>query len=107
MSDKKITEYNVTDHGVDNSQYFQGHGISYTDYEDTATGCGDSYNEAFEDALDSLAQSGWDVSTIENEEKDNPKASMGVEEWLREDGTLEEDEEPNEDCYYYVSIDVK
>lgn len=112
---KPVKEYNVTDHGVDNCQMFQGHGIALTEYEDCATGCGDTYNEAFEDALESLAQAGWETATIVNEDKDNPKAETTVAEWL---GLPDEcPNDPNcdgcEDCqvseemYYYVSIDVK
>jgi hypothetical protein len=96
----------VTDHGVDNCQYFQGHGISLTDYEDCATGCGDSFNEAFEDALDSLAQNDWDVSSIVNEDSEHKDANKSVAEFLDLDC---ENDEDMEDCesYYYVSIDVK
>lgn len=100
---KKVSDYSVTDHGVEHAQYFQGHGIACSDWEDCATGCGNTYNEAFEDALDSLAQQDWDVDGIVNEEKDNPNADKTVQEWEElPDSDMEESE-----LYYYVSIDVK
>lgn len=53
---KKIAEYELLHHGVDGSQYFQGCGVSGTDFDDCYTGIGNSPKEAFEDALDMLAQ---------------------------------------------------
>lgn len=52
----------VEDHGVDHCQYFRGAGVSFTDYEDCATGTGNTPREALEDALESLAQGGWTLS---------------------------------------------
>lgn len=48
---KRILDYSITDHGVEHSQYFQGDGISFTEYTDCATGCGNSAWNALEDAL--------------------------------------------------------
>jgi hypothetical protein len=90
---KTIKEYNIVDHGIEHEQYFQGHGIAMTEYSDCATGCGNNSVEAFEDALDSLAQNGWDVSAI-------PENAAQKSEEDVSDGY-------NEEHYYYVSIDVK
>jgi hypothetical protein len=68
MADRKVTDYELDDHGVENSQYFQGAGVAYTDFEDIATGAGNNAEEAFNDALEQLASNGWDVSEIESKE---------------------------------------
>jgi hypothetical protein len=124
---KLIEDYEIVDHGIENSQYFQGCGTSLTEFEQVATGIGDNPKEAIEDALDQLAQMGWDTDsnielTTEVEEcKDTPSVQEEYEDskdkkW---DSSLEnEDEEENDDSdiddddypddtYYYLSIRVK
>ena len=51
-----ITEIEVTDYGIDHAQYFTGHGTAYTNYEHSALGAGDSFDEALSDAIDSMCQ---------------------------------------------------
>ena len=46
----------IINHGVMYSDYFQGCGIAFTDYTHAATGIGSSEREAFDDALEQLAQ---------------------------------------------------
>ena len=96
---KLIAKYEIIDHGVNHSQYFSGCGISYTAFNDIATGIGDNPNEALQDALESLAQNDWDVSTI-TEELSKISEIAKVED--DEDGELSEDN----DCYHYVSVRV-
>jgi hypothetical protein len=36
----QITEFEVIDHGIDGSQYFQGCGVAYTKFKYVVTGCG-------------------------------------------------------------------
>lgn len=123
---KKPTEWRVMDHGADGASYFPGHGVAFTSYADCATGCGDTPKEAFEDALESLAQNGWDVSAIE--------ADPDHQEIATSEANAHEGCEPGEPCscdagegqehtascpwgqegwhdgceiHYYVSIDVK
>lgn len=43
-------------HGIEHSQYFQGCGVSFTAYDACATGIGATEREAYEDALESIAQ---------------------------------------------------
>ena len=62
---KTITCFEIVDHGIDHAQYFQGCGLSRTKFTDCATGCGDNPREALDDALETLAQDGWDVSKVE------------------------------------------
>lgn len=90
---KMITDYEIVRHGIDNSQYFQGCGTSFTDFDEVATGIGDNPKEAFEDAAEQLAMMGWNVDNLKNEERDLPSVYT-------------EDQEA-EDTYYYLSIRVK
>ena len=62
---KTITCFEIVDHGIDHAQYFQGCGVSHTKFSDVATGCGDNPAAALSDALETLAQDGWDVSKVE------------------------------------------
>src|ERR1035438_5584528 len=62
---KTVVEFEMVDHGIENSQYFQGCGLSHTDYDDIATGIGNDPAEAIDDALESLAQNDWDVEGME------------------------------------------
>lgn len=98
---KKITDYSVIDHGVENSQYFQGCGVAFTKFEDVSTGIGDTYDQALDNALDSLAQNDWDVEGIFDKEKNS--SSKSVEDVIK----AEFNTEPNEDTYWYVSVRVK
>lgn len=69
---KEIQEYAI-ETNWDHSQYWQGAGLSFTIYEDLATGIGSSEMEAAEDACEQLAQNDWDTSSIDISEcsKDN------------------------------------
>jgi hypothetical protein len=91
----KVTDYEVVDHGVEGAQYFQGCGVALTKYSDVATGCGDSFADALDDALESIAQQqGIDVEDLE--------ARINADGNAVSDGeTVPEDAE---DCYYYVSV---
>lgn len=85
---KRILDYSITDHGVEHHQYFQGDGISFTEYTDCATGCGNSAYDALDDAFEQLASNGWDTETIPNEMSD-------------EVTTVEDD------YYHYVTVKVR
>ena len=62
---KRIVEFELVDHGIEHEQYFQGCGVSFTQFEDVATGIGDNPAEAIDDALECLAQMDWDVDGME------------------------------------------
>lgn len=102
---KMITDYEIVRHGIDNSQYFQGCGTAFTDFDEVATGIGDNPKEAAEDCLELLAQMGWDVDSNKDliEEVNNLPIVPTITAEVNEEG---EDEYP-EDCYYYLSIRVK
>ena len=93
---KMITEFEIVNHGIDGEQYFQGCGVTFTPFDDVATGIGDTEKEALEDAIDLLAQNGWEISVELEEEvkKANNK------------NTLSEEESEGE-MHYYVSVRVK
>ena len=100
---KAITEYELLDHGIDNCQYFPGCGVSLTEFEDVATGCGDTPAEAINDALEQLAMSDWDADSME-------ARILADEKWaaLPElPSVYAEYGDDGEDCYYYVSIRVR
>lgn len=103
---KTIAEFEFIDHGVDNEQYFQGCGVCLTAFEDVATGCGDNPSAAVEDAIDQLAEQGWDTDGLEARVASElnvatiPQTPSLLKQW-------EQTGEVNEDCHYYVSIRVK
>jgi hypothetical protein len=92
---KRIEDHEVIVHGVEHEQYFQGCGVSFTPFTDVATGIGDDAAEAFEDALESLAQGDWEVEEADDW-PDAPRPDAA---------TLDED--AHEDLHVYVSVRVK
>ncbi len=100
----KLTDYEIIRHGVEHSDYFQGCGVSFTRFDHVCTGIGDTEAEAFNDALDSVAQGhSFDIGEIERVEKENT-------EWSEEDvqtaigATDEEMEDNDQPPYWHVSI---
>ncbi len=51
----KVIEYEIINHGMEHSQYFQGCGTSFMDYTHVWTGVGSSSKEAYNDALEQMA----------------------------------------------------
>jgi hypothetical protein len=62
---KRIGEFELIDHGVDHSQYFQGCGVAFTRWQHVVTGIGHNPAEAIDDCLELLAQSGWETRDME------------------------------------------
>jgi hypothetical protein len=91
---EKIREYEIVDHGVENVQYFQGCGVAFTEFSLCVTGAGQNAKEAYEDAVDSLAQVGFDVDKL-------PTRPIGINKKNRVLASM------GEECYYYVSIRIK
>lgn len=93
---KTIKGYQIIDHGFENSQYFQGCGVSFTSFTDCFTGIGGNPFEALEDAMEMAAQSGWNTESIDNallDSSEMPDAGLTHDDY--------------DDCYHYVSIRVK
>jgi hypothetical protein len=91
---RRIKAYEIDNMGQDHAQYFQGAGISFTDWEDVAVGVGSDAKEAYEDAVDSLAQNGWDADRL-------PTRPRGI----RKDDRIPAD--ANEEWYCYVAVRVR
>ena len=51
----KVIEYEIINHGMEHSQYFQGCGTSFTRFTHVWTGIGESSKEAYNDALEQMA----------------------------------------------------
>jgi hypothetical protein len=95
---RTIGDYELIDHGLEYSQYFQGCGVSLTRFEHCAMGCGDCPDEALCDALEMIAQNGFDVEGLEariladcGDFGDSPSAR-------------EEDPSEDDELHYYLSI---
>ena len=123
---KLIADYELVDHGIDGSQYFQGCSTVFPYYDHVVTGCGENPAEAIDDALDNLAQDGYELDGFEDQiKRDYPEFLSSEGEFSEtpyahaECESEEHDEDCEEDCtelhddhdecelYYYVSIRVK
>lgn len=89
----KPAEYEWEDIGIVHSQYFQGRGTSHTDWDTVHIGIGVDAQDAADDALETAACSGWDVSGV-------AIPTDFDDEVVEYD---DEDEEDNE-LWYYVAI---
>ncbi len=87
----KIIEYEIINHGMEHSQYFQGCGTSFMDYTHVWTGVGDSSKEAYNDALDQMAMDDEQAAVM------MPTRPAGFT--LRPKVPCD-----SEDIYFYVSI---
>ena len=94
----KITDYEIINHGIEHSQYFQGCGTAFTDYHLVSTGIGDSEYDAAQDALEQLYQSG--VVTSDELEAECETASKEI------DPIIASKDEGNE-LHVFISIRVK
>ena len=99
---KTIVEFELVDHGIDHEQYFQGCGVSCTEYDDVATGVGDNPAEAIDDALEQLAQMGYETDGMEKrilkQELPRKRSLPTKPRVLRKHG---------DEAHYYLSIRVK
>ena len=98
--DRMIESFELVDHGIQHEQYFQGCGVSCTEYTDIATGMGDNPREAIDDALEQLACNGWDVDAMEERIIEQELPGKRVIPCKPAVGN-------REDCHYYLSIRVK
>lgn len=49
-------DYEIIDHGVQYSQYFQGCSTMFSNFDHVVTGYGDTYNDALDDALEFMCE---------------------------------------------------
>lgn len=102
--------FQVVDHGINGSQYFPGCGVAFTDYDYCQTGCGDTFAEAIDDALESMAQceecGDVDFDALAREIAEDGYGT------IQDDGTVQwpstvsaAREWPDaDDAYYYVTV---
>lgn len=87
----KLISYEILDHGMAHSQYFQGCGTAFTNFTHVWTGAGNSSKEAYNDALE---QAYMDIGDLADK---LPKRPDGFT--LRPTVPADSD-----DLYFYVSI---
>lgn len=103
MPQSKIADFEVVDLGIENSQYFAGFGVAFTPYSECCYGIGDNPAEALDDALEQVAQMGFDaedlaerIRQVEGEAPTTPSVAELAE--------SEQWENEGEDTYYHVGI---
>lgn len=103
---KKITAYEVVDHGIDHCQYFPGCSAVFTEYADCAVGAGCNPAEALSEALEMLAND-YDANSNAdlNEEMAEAEREFGARDLIAE--YCGEDYDGECELYYYVSIRVR
>ena len=104
-----VTDFEVVDHGIDGAQYFQGCGVSFTAFEHVVTGCGDTFADAVDDALESISQTcAYAPGGFDQFEAlimaDAPANAPSVSKYLESQGVADDDTEEDSEMYYYVSI---
>lgn len=110
----KIEDFDVVDHGIEHAQYFQGCSAMFTRFDACETGCGDTFADALDDALESLAQSSdaeVDFADLETRIKESfglkPSdafpAKPSASEWMDAANEIGEGSGDSE-LYYYVSF---
>jgi hypothetical protein len=99
---RRVSDYQLIDHGIDHSQYFPGCGTAFTPYDHCVTGCGDNFAEALDDALEMMAQGTDAPDDIDAFEKEM-LADEELTEWPSAPSVSEE-EQFNENYHYFVSI---
>ncbi len=103
-----LTRYDVTSHGIHFADYWQGMGVSFSDYDDIVTGIGDTEIEALDDCLEQLAmQHSFDSGVLDQVRivflRENPNIednTKTIERYCHENDISNDDEWP----HYYVSI---
>ena len=99
----KTAQYEICDYGIENAQYFQGHGTSFTNYQYSVLGCGDTYSEALADALEGCSEHDVILSP-----EDAPLLSVGKGPSASAQHEQYCDAEDHSECeselYYYVGL---
>ena len=85
-------EFEFQDLGVEFSDYFQGFGCAYTEYQYAFTGCGSSEMEAAEDALDAACG----ALHIPDDAVARMEAAISLMCWTQD--------AIDEDAYHYVGL---
>jgi len=107
---RKITDFELVDLGIENSQCFQGFGTSFTSFEYCTYGIGDNPREALDDCLEQMATMGFDDPDLESricesegiKSLDEFPSSPSVSDEMDGDGDGDGDE--SADIYYHYGI---
>ena len=75
---RKIKEYSIEFKGIEYPDYFQGVGVSGTDWDNVYVGVGDTYAEAYDDAVENCAQSDYSVADIPDCAKENKDQTVMI-----------------------------
>jgi len=97
----KAIAYEIVNHGVEHSQFFQGCGTSLTDYDLAVTGIGDNAKQAYLDAVEQCYQLGISSDSLD---KLLPKRPRGIN---SRDKVPADMQGEDSECYYHVSIRLK
>lgn len=60
----QVGEFELVDHGICDSSFFQGCGVSFTPYSECTTGVGSNADEALDNLCEMVAQMGYDTDPI-------------------------------------------
>jgi hypothetical protein len=104
VTTKHVRNFEIVDHGPEHSQYFQGCGVSGTKYDDVVTGIGNTPAEALSDALDSLAQNGWE--DLDQIEAWDGWCSRRLDYDVHNTCDIDLDDHAECEVYYFVSVQV-
>ena len=63
---KIIGNFELVDHGIEHSQYFQGCGVSYTLFNHVVTGIGDNLSDAVDDCLEQIALNWFETEDMDD-----------------------------------------
>jgi hypothetical protein len=100
--------FEIVQHGIDSPSYFQGQGTCHTPYTEVQTGTGDTPNEAFLSALESLccAEFGLGIKDLADAiEAQAALIGLSTDETpVPDNEELEKGEVDEEPLQYYVSI---
>jgi hypothetical protein len=94
---QKIKGFEIINHGYDHSDYFQGCGTYFTDFDMAFTGIGTNAKEAYEDCVDSIAMSGFDVESLPTNPRGINKKDKVPAKLMTEENSI----------WFYVSIRIK
>ena len=110
---KQISDFEIVNHGIDNSQYFQGCGTYRTNFLFCSTGCGESAKDAFEDCIEQIFQMDFDADKIKKSKEGKKYQTKSakkydIQKYLR-DGKYSKPEiekifDDGCDLYYYLSV---
>jgi len=103
---QRVTEYELINHGIEHSQYFQGCRVASTLYRHVVTGIGNNPAEAIDDCLEQVATG---EPSVDTEALEKRILADGGWEFFPETPALCDGCEPDCNCdgcelNYYVSI---